>query len=329
MQGISQVRPIDPLLTNFGVEFMQTEEAFVANDIAPIVPVAGDTGTYYVWEARNNFGVETTNWSQSGGAPRTEIRATKDTFGCIKYGLEIAITDDDRRNSLDPASLDRRAINRITRGMMLDRELRFATAIQASPDTTLAGTARWFSTAADPRGNADTAKQTILKACGVVPNTLLLAADTFFDLVKNTTATSAGTIIKNAIQYVMATTANNLNPSLIAQFFDIERVIVGWAVYEAKSAAAGAGNVSLEPLTIGTNNVAGTYMWTNIAAFIYVDPNPSNDCLEYYTTFASVPFVADRYREEKTESDVLRVKQVLVEKKVCAKAAYVIAGTIA
>lgn len=328
MQGISQIRPVDPLLLNFGVEFMQTEESFIANDIAPIVPVNGDTGTYYVWEAHNNFALETTNWSQSGGAPRLEIRATKDTFSCIKYGAEIAISDDDRRNSLDPATLDRRNINRITRAMMLDREVRFASAVTASPDTTLTTTARWFSTAPDPRGNADTAKQSILKNTGDVPNTLVLSADTFFDLIKNTTATSAGLIIKNAIQYVMATTANNLNPALIAQFFDIERVLIGWAVYDAKSAASGSV-ATAEPLTIGTNVVSGQYAWNNCAIFMYVDPSPSTDCLEYWTTFASVPFTADRYRDERTESDILRVKQVLVEKQVCAKAGYVISGTTA
>lgn len=321
MQGLTQVRPIDPLLTGFGVEFMQNAEAFVVDDMAPIVRSKGDTGTYYIWEPRNNFALERTEWGTHGGgfAARVEIRATKDTYGCIKYAVEVPITDDDRRNSLDPASLERRAMNKVARTLMLDRERRFAAAVITSPDTTLT-TTKWGGgggSPADPRGVMDTAKQTILKNIGELPNTFLIAADSYFDIIKNTAANSAGLVIKNAIQYVLAVTAGNINPGLLAQFFDIERVIVGWAVADTQ----------VEPLTIGSAKLgSGDYLWKNLGVIAFVNPNPGPDTVNFYTTFASVPFVADRYREERGEQDILRGKQVLVEKQVCRNAAYTIAS---
>ena len=318
MQGITQVRPVDPLLTTFGVECMNDQSTYITDEVAPIVKVSGDTGTYYVWEPRNMFAIESTNWSQNGGAPRVEIRATKDTFGCIKYGLEIAVTDDDRRNSLDPAGLERRAMNKVVTGIMLDRENRFATAINAlSADVTLT-TTKWGGgggAAADPRGVVDLGKQTVLKNMGVMPNRFMIATDSYFDIVTSNAANSAGTIIKTAISYVMAVTANNINKGLLAQFWDIEAVIVSQAVKDT----------AVEPLTIGSASLGtGAYLWSNIGLLYYAPPNPSTETVSFYTSFSSVPFVADRYREERTESDILRGKQVLVEKNVCRKAGYLI-----
>lgn len=331
MQGLTQVRPIDPLVTGFGLKFIQTQDAYIADDVAPVIGSNGDTGTYFIWEPANLFRIENTAWSNNGGAPRVDMRATKDAYLCLKYGLEIPVSDDDRRNSLDPVGLERRATERITRGMILDRENRVATTITnltisdgvngISSLTAPAGGTRWSGTTADPRGNIDTGKQQMLKQIGVLPNTLILGADSYFDIVKNNTTGTAGAIIKAAIQYVLATTANNINPALVAQFFDIERVLVGWGIKDTSNEGKTIQSARLQSEAAAAS---GDYMWKNLGLLAYIDPNPGQDSMQFYSTFASVPFIGDRYREDQTESDILRVKQVLVEKQVCRAAGFLI-----
>lgn len=103
-----------------------------------------------------------------------------------------------------------------------------ASSYASAHKTTLSGSTQWSHASSTPIADIETARQTIMSAIGQVPNVLLLGKPAFKALKTNAQVLS-----------ILKTTADKVvTPQLLAQIFEVEKVVVGTAVQKTNAAVA-------------------------------------------------------------------------------------------
>ena len=325
MQGLRQVRPVDPLLTDYAISWRQSHKGFIADALYPRVLVKGDTGTYYVWEAANVMTIRNSQWAKGAEAPEVVLRATSATFQCKKYGFRTAIDDDDRENVIAPFSLDVEATESLTELMLLDRERRVFDAVNALTtdfDITVPLNRQWDESASTPFADIETGKSQIQVRTGKLPNLIVMGRTIYNSLRTNSGAGTAGLQIQERIKYGPdGGLVRRVNEELLAQAFDVERVVVADVVYDA----------GRQTSTIsGTGNASGAYLWSDNLILAYVEPTPTTRSVSFAKSFTSFDLAAlPSYRVEGREADILRTRMKVDEKQTMRNCAYLIKDVLA
>src|SRR5690349_1762970 len=96
----SSNRVVDPILSQFGMEYRQANTNYIADGVAPWVRTEGDTGTYFIADALNNLAVEDATWSYTTGARTVDSVFTSAAFKAKPYGLQEPVPDAYVRNWL-------------------------------------------------------------------------------------------------------------------------------------------------------------------------------------------------------------------------------------
>lgn len=324
MKGIGNVRPVDSVLTEYGLEFRQNQTNFVAGGVAPWVQTDGDTGTYYIADALNMLGVDNVTWSYTEGAPRGDSAFGSSSFKALPYGREEAVPDAYVRNWLAGGQdLKQRVTTSLQQKMLLAREVRAYTLATSLAPVNISSTACWDSTAPNPRADVQaTAGQAIMKRTGMMPNTVVMAPTVWYAVIGDQSAGTAGALILDAIKYTRPGLGNVITPDLVAQYLNVSYCLPALAVRNA------AADVETTTVNTGGLAVAGTSIWADDEVYVfYCDRNPGPQTLSWMTTFGPDMGAMDQYRDDRVKADIVRVTETLVEKITCATAAYVI-GTV-
>lgn len=326
-QGLPQLRPIDPILTQFGLEYRQAQDIYTADAVFPFVQTTGWTGTYYEAEALNNLRAENAAWSLYGGASRIDMRFTAKAFRAQPYSFELPVSDFDVDNWLaGGADLRARASQAITDKLLLAREVRVEAVLDAvAPTTSLGGGGvKWDSTASNPRADVRTGQATVLKRIGKLANNVVITG-LVWDSILGTVATgSAGAAIIDAVKYTSPGFGNKLTPELVASYLNIDKVIPAVAIQQDPA--------SHETTTVASGGLpqAGLYVYDQKELYIfYADPSPGPQTVAFGITFGPSLLEFDSYREDKTKSDVVRGFSIVQEATTCANALYVLGTVIA
>lgn len=253
---ISSVHVNRPL-TNMSVAYLQDAKNFVAQRAFPRVTSPNKSNVYYTYPKAYWLTSQAQKRAAGAESAGSGYTLSTTTFNCERDAIHKDIDDPTRQNADQPLDLDREASLWGTQQLMLKMETAWATAYFATSiwdNSGSQGGGAWELAASTPIEDIRTAKRTVLGNTGFVPNTLILGAKCFDNLIDHPD-------ILDRIKY----TGTNRNPAQVdetalAELFGIERVMVCRAVQ----------NTVTEAKTPSYGFIAGT----RHALLLYSAPSP-------------------------------------------------------
>lgn len=269
-----------PLLTSMAGGLLLSMSEFIADKIAPVIPVAAPSGKFNIWD-RGDFmrrgGKKLANYE----APPIEGFSTSSgTFSVSKWGVAAMWTAQDLAEARAGGTSDAQLINgKVTLTVQraaLEREIEVATKLQTPGNwsTNYAGVAsgptglqflRWDNASSDPVDDVETWREYLRLNFGIDPNTFVLpwpvlrklkVSPAMIDRIKY-----GGTMDR----------PTQVTEDQIRMLFGIDRIFVPKQTY----------NTAGEGLT-----ASYSYIWSNTMWFGYVAPAPTIETPSAMYTFA-------------------------------------------
>lgn len=224
---------IDRALTNISIQYMQDTSAFIADKVFPTVPVTKQSDRYFKYLKEDWFRDEAQERSlgtESAGGDY-DIDNTP-TYFCKKYAFHKDVFEEDRANSDDPLQPDQDATEFVVEKILLNKENNWARtyfragvwgqdlvgADTASADTTVV---KWDDYVnSDPIKDVDTMSTNMQALTGKRPNTMVIGRQVYDALRQHPD-------ILDRIKY---TQTGIITAQLIAELFDVERILVANAI---------------------------------------------------------------------------------------------------
>ena len=292
MPEVSQVH-IDAALTNVSVAYRNPD--YIADLIAPQVAVRKQSDKYYIYDAeRERFRQSNDRRAPGAEADEVDFALSTDSYYCEDHALESVIPDEERENA-DPViqpDIDRTEF--LMDKIDLNKEIVLATRIRTGadiPGETLSGTDQWSDyTNSDPVSAVEGQKGTIQQEVQVLPNTLVLPYEVYQKV----------RLHPKVIEKVQYVKLGVVGPDVLAQLFDVDRVLVAKAF---KNVAARGQAASLE------------YVWGKDAFLCYMPARPAlkQTALAYTFVWTVAPGsvngrVVEVWRENRRKADMIRVQ---------------------
>jgi len=289
---------VDPVLGNISMKY--TNESFIADQVLPVIPVAKQTGKYYVYD-KSNFRIDKSNRAAGAGANEVDFGfEAKGTYSCDDHALkgkvpfEIQEQADAALNPLVDET------ENVTEKLMLDKEKNAADLLTSSSNLTqytgLSGTSQWSDYSnSDPIGDVRTGRQTIHAASFKKPNTLILGKQVYDILLDH----------PQIIERIKYSALGIVTPELIARVFQVEKVIVGEAGY----------NTQAEGQTASLS-----YIWGRNAILAYISPRVSIKMVSLGATFTYKNRIVERWDDRDARATYVRVGDDNYDQKIIAAA---------
>lgn len=244
---------IDRLLTNVSVAFLETDSG-IATTAFPVLPVPNRSDKITIYNRGDwmrDEAQERAPGTESAGGGYDIDNSTQ--FFCRNYAYHKDVSDDDLNNADDPISLLRDAAMFVGQKMAIKREKQWAAAQFTTGIWTnqFTPSVLWSASGSTPRADILTAHTAVRTAIGRKANTLILAQSVRDTLVQNSGLTD---LIKYSQKGI-------LTDELLAEIFDVERIVVGGMV-ETTSAK-------------GAATTTNSYILGKSALLCYVPPAPS------------------------------------------------------
>ncbi len=241
---VNQVH-IDAALTNVATAYLQSEDAYIADKIFPPVPVEHRSNKYFKYRKGDFFRDEVQQRADGTESAGTGFNLDTDSYLAEVYALHQDIGEQLRANADPSVDPEVGATKMLMQKMLIKRDRLFVTKYMGTglwgTDVTGAtagnGTTTftyWSDDAnGDPFTDLQTGITTIMQNTGFEPNVLCLGYPVYAALRKHP-------LVIDRIKYTSPAYAGKITPQLLAEAFDISRVVVSKAVYN--SAAEGATN---------------------------------------------------------------------------------------
>lgn len=307
MPLISQVK-FDQLLTNISIQFAAAPEGYLADQVLPPVPVLKESAAYWVYDKSR------LDAPDSKRAPRSEYNridwnVTTDTYLAEQYGLEGEIDDEERKNSASPLDLDVDTTEIVTDMVLNNREKRVADLVLSTAiitqNVTLAGASQWNQSGSDPLGDLSTSRTQIYTgAPGYAPNTMLMGYLVFEGLKNHPD-------IKEIVKY---TERAIVTRQILAAVFEVDEVLVGKVIRRTSKE--------------GQTDTFGD-VWGKDVLLFFKESRPSLKRASFGYQMRENDLRVFRYREDKRDTDVIRVSEKQDEKIVTAQLGYLIKAAVA
>ena len=244
---------IDYTLTNVSVAYMN--EAFIAESVAPVVPVNLKSNKYWVY-GKERFRRKVTS-REPGSSPReTGWSLSTDSYFCQGHSLRGWYPWEGPSAADGAIDLDIDTTENTTEQVLLAQEMDLVdtlsgglTNVDLSNDS---GNFQFDNPDVDPIAYLDKKKETIQKAIGKKPNAIAIGQPAFRGLRNN----------KNVIYRVFGTTAPTnplITPQMMAEKLDVAEVLVGEAMYD----------------TVNEGQTSSLdYIWGQVMCLFYKEPQP-------------------------------------------------------
>ena len=303
----SQVK-FDELLTSVSIQFRPAPDGYLADMIAPPVPVVKESAAFWVYD-KSRFDVPDAKRAPRSEYNRIDWTVSTDTYLTEQYGLEGEIDDDERKNAAGPLDLDVDTTEIVTDMILNNREKRVAALATntgiVTQNITLAGVDQWNDyTNSDPLDDVKTARLTIFASTGQRPNKMLMGHQVFEALKLHPE-------IKEIIKY---TERAIVTRQLLAALFEVDEVIIG-GVLRRTSKEGQADTL--------------TDVWGRDVLLFYSEPRPSLKKASFMYQMRENDLRVFRYREDKRDTDIIRVTEKADEKVVHPGLAYLIKDAVA
>lgn len=237
--NLSQVRVVDPVLTSIAQGYKQSD--MVGGALFPQVPVAQRAGNIITF-GKEDFMLYATGRAPGENTRRVQFGYTGSPFSLVDYSLEglapIEVIQEGLADAngwmINHMTL---AANKVQAIMALRLEYQQATlartaaSYQAANKITLSGTSQWSdqtSGISSPVAAIETGKEAVRAATGKRANTVVMGAAVFKSLKTHP-------LIVDRVKY---TGRDIATPELLASLFDVDRVLVGDAIYSNDAGTA-------------------------------------------------------------------------------------------
>lgn len=246
---VSQVH-VNAALTQIATAYLQDDGAYIAGAVFPKVPVQHRSDIYFKYRKGDFFRDEVqprADGAESAGSGWNMDQSSP--YGCVVYALHKDIGPQARANADPAVDLEVGATKMLMQKHKIKRDRIFVTKYMqtgiwgTAGSTDVSGVASGGTpgTASVPYWSDDvlgdpftdiSAQQTIiLQNTGYEPNVLVLAWPVYQALRKHP-------LVVDRIKYTSPAFAGKITPQLLAEAFDVDKVVVSKAVYN--SAAEGA-----------------------------------------------------------------------------------------
>ena len=282
---------------------------FIGLEVMPLFKVDESIGQYPVIPADVMFALQETRRAPRGNYQRSDWTWDWDTYACKENGFEEPVDDKEvklYKRYFDAEKMStRRAINVILR----KQEYRIASALfNASNFTAHAITNEWDdATNAVPKSDVDTGRAVIHGTIGMDPNTLIISYDAYLALGRSDE-------VIDRIKYTNPTVQRgNVAPALLAQYFEVEKVIVGDAMYNGAKKGQDASLTQMwnpEYAMLCVTDASENFETPSIGrTFLWVEDSPEN-------------VVVEAYRDDTVRADIIRVRHDTDEEFISTDCAY-------
>ncbi len=177
---LNDVQAVETILTNMLVGYEQADTRFVASKAFPYVPVANDSGTFFIVTKKYFFTDDLKARAPGGDFDYAGFGLTTDTYSTFQWGKGLLLPDEVRGNSQVPMDLEQIGLKQIAQKSLIRKEVGWSTDFMANSvwgTTDNNSTTDWddFS-AGDPQNDVLTANRTVSNNTGYTPNTLVIGA---------------------------------------------------------------------------------------------------------------------------------------------------------
>lgn len=252
-QPTSRQVHVDRAMTEVTIAY--TNAAYIAPQIFPIIPVTNVSNEYYVYTKADWFRDEARPVAPGHGPQEIGYNLSTCPYAVVHWGLRAPVNDADLNNADAPLQLRESAVEQATDGVMLALERRVATMIQTaanwSTTASLSSGSLWSADTSDPFSHITTAKATVRDAIGREPNTIVMGAQVWDQLVKHPD-------MVDRMKYTV--TGGAATPAQVAGLFMINKILIGAAIV----------NTANEGATASYSSVWGKDFWIG-----YVNPRPA------------------------------------------------------
>lgn len=280
---------VDEILTQISVAWPNI--GLVGESLFPSVRVLKQSDKYYI------FGREGWLPEQDERAPGTVARevlgleVSTDTYFARERALQIAVTDEERRNVDSPLAPDRDGTETVTSKIMLGRERAIQTLATTTGNyasglsTTLSGTAQWSDYVnSDPISDLRVGKAAVHARIFMEPNTAVIPYQVMTKLEDH----------PDFLERIKYSERAIFSPELLASVLGFQRVVVPGSGINTAALGAAA--------TI-------TYLWGKDVVMAWVPPRAGLKIPAYGYEFTWGTQSVDRWREEQRKSDIIRVSR--------------------
>lgn len=286
-----------------------SQRGFIGMDVMPVFEVPEQSADYPVIPIEALIKDQDTKRNAKGNYQRGDWEFETGTFKCEEYGWEEPVDDVEARlyrRFFDAEMVSTEiAIDRILRG----HEKRVAAVLEAgAADNSV--TNEWDDASnATPQADVESGKTAMRSASGLLPNAVAFSYKVF----RNVLMTAE---IKDAFKYTNPIEIGNMEAqkSILAQYFGVERVLVGNA--QRDTAKKGASFTLAD-------------VWDDEYCHLLRISNGGPQLREpvigrTFLWFEDAPqaVVVETYREEQRRADIVRARQHVDEAVIFANAKY-------
>ena len=292
----------DVALSNLSIAYAQDESRFVANPVFPEVPVDKRRDIYYIW-ARDFWHRSVMARKSSGSRPpRAGLGINSATYTADGFWLAYQLDRDTLANEDAAVKSEQAATKWLTYQALLNREKKFAADFFVTgiwSQATLSGTDQWDDfDGSDPIAKAKLAIQTIEKASGMPPNTLVVSGEVFDNGLES------HPLLVDRYKY---TQKGILTADLIAPLLGVKTLLVARAIENTAVEKAEA-----------TESYTGAYIFGKHGLFLNVVPGVSLQQPAAGKTFNWRPnglgMTIERYADDDADADILRIRDYFDQK---------------
>ncbi len=268
---------------------------FIGLEVMPIMEVPKQSATYPVIPMEALIGIENTDRAMRGTYNRGDWDFEEGFYSTKEQGWEEPLDDRERNLYKDKLDAELIATDRATNIVLRSQEKRIADKVfNPTVFTPTAVDNEWDDAEnATPIDDVKKGKKAVRSKCGMLPDTMIISYSTLEDLRRTAQ-------IIELLKYTFpGVDINSMTAAQLARIFDIERVLVGGAIYNSAKKGQNAAvadlwdnEYSMLTITSGATDLSApcigrTFLWT--------EESPDNT-------------VVEEYRSEDNRSDIYRVR---------------------
>lgn len=310
----NSIQAVDPILTNMLVGYKQADERFVAGRVFPAIPVEKDSGTYYIMTKKYWFLDAMKTRAPGARFARSGYGVESTTYATVQWALEHPIPIENRANSQLPLALETAGVQWLSQMSMIRKERAFSadfmkTSVWGTDDNN--SSTDWDDfVSGDPVTNVQTATRTISNNTGMDANSLVMGYIVYQALQNHPD-------IIDRVKYTQLATLSGIRQALAA-VFDVTNVLVSKASYNSANEG---------------QTFSGAAIVDDDCLVCHIAPAPGIMTASAGYTFAwdgggGTGVVAPMYREDQTDSDILKTKEQWDQKAVATDLGYFFADIV-
>lgn len=266
---------VQAALTMISVAYLQNEDNYIADKVFPVVPVVHQADKYFVYSKDDFFRDEAQLRADATESAGSGFNLTTNSYSAGVWAIHKDVGDQTRRNADPAVDIDVATTKFVMQRMLIRRDRFFASTFMTTgvwgTDITGASAGNGTTTRTfwnddangDPFSDIQDGQTTILQNTGLEANTLVLSYPVYAALRKHP-------LVIDRIKYTSPAYAGNVTPQLMAEAFDVERVLVSKGVYNtAAQGATGSYSFIVGKSALLCHSAKSPGLWTPSAGYTF------------------------------------------------------------